>query len=122
MVGYSAACSSNSPFPASTLARQRQDVVARPDHRLPVGDREDRRLVLLRPQLVHDRGLGLGVERRAGLVEEQELRIGIERPGDRDALPLAARELQPALADLGLVALRQALDEPRDRRPLGTPA
>ena len=66
-------------------------------------------------------GLGLGIERRAGLVEEQELRIGIERAGDRDALPLAARKLQAALADLGLVAVRQALDEAADRGPLGGP-
>ena len=31
--------------------------------------------------------------------------------GDRDALLLAARELQPALADVGLVALGRGADE-----------
>jgi hypothetical protein len=47
----------------------------------------------VRAQLVHDLGFGAHVERGAGFVEEQELRIGVERARDRDALALAARQL-----------------------------
>ena len=39
-----------------------------------------------------------------------------DRAGDRDALLLAAGELQPALADLGLVAVRRHADEVVDLR------
>ena len=39
-----------------------------------------------------------------------------DRAGDGDALLLAARKLQPALADLRVVAVRQALDEVGDLR------
>ena len=38
-------------------------------------------------------------------------RVLVERAGDRDALPLAAGEREPGLADLRLVAERQPLDE-----------
>ena len=44
------------------------------------------------------------------------LRIGA---GDRDALLLAARELQPALPDRGLVAFRQGRDEAVDLGEVG---
>ena len=48
------------------------------------------------------------------------MRRGGDGPGDREALLLAARELHPALADPGLVALGQALDElVRVRAPYG---
>src|SRR6185369_12017189 len=40
-----------------------------------------------------DQALGLGVERRRRLVEDQDRRVLVDRPGDRQALALAAREL-----------------------------
>ena len=43
--------------------------------------------------------LGLGVERRRRLVEDQHLRVVVQRAGDAEALALAARELHAALAD-----------------------
>ena len=55
--------------------------------------------------------LGAGVERAGRLVEQQDRRVLDEGPRDRDALLLAARELEPALAHLGGEALRQALDQ-----------
>ena len=51
----------------------------------------------------------LGVERGGGLVEEQHLRAQGERPGDRDALLLAAGEL--ARVGVGLVAQAHALEQ-----------
>ena len=53
-------------------------------------------------------GFAFGIERRRGLVEQQQRRIAQDRAGDRDALALAARQRNAALADLGLKALRQA--------------
>ena len=53
-------------------------------------DQVERRLDLL---------LGVGVERRGRLVEDQDRRRLEDGAGDRHALLLAARQLQPALAD-----------------------
>src|SRR6185295_2309418 len=56
-------------------------------------------------QIVLQRAPGLGVERAERLIHQQDLGIGGERPGDRDALLHAAREyvriaiLEPAKAD-----------------------
>ena len=55
-------------------------------------------------QLLLDRELDLAVERRGGLVEHQDRRVLQDHARDRDALALAARELDAALADVRLVA------------------
>src|SRR3546814_1673307 len=46
-----------------------------------------------------DLGLGAAVERAGGFVEDQDRRVLDERARDRDALLLAARQLQPAFAN-----------------------
>ena len=60
-----------------------------------VGDDDDRRPALLvdGEEEVVNRAAGRGVEVARGLVGEQELRREHERPRERDALLLAAREL-----------------------------
>ena len=58
-----------------------------------------------------DQGLALGVDGRERLVEDQDRGVAQERPGDGDALALAAREAHAALADDGGVALRQFQNE-----------
>ena len=64
--------------------------------------------------------LGVAVERGGRLVEHQDRRRLEDGARDGDALLLAARQLQPALADLGLVALRRNADEAVDlREPRG---
>ena len=65
--------------------------------------------------------LGGGVQRGGGLVQKQHRRALENSPGNSHALPLPARELASPLPHLGLVALRQALDEPVDVRPLRRP-
>ncbi len=60
-----------------------------------VGDEQHRQTEPL-PQVgeqVEHRGLHRDVERRDGLVGDQDLGLERERAGDRDALPLTAREL-----------------------------
>ena len=51
------------------------------------------------------------VDRRRGVVEDQHPRVGEDRPGDGDALALAARQREAPLADHGVVALGQLVDE-----------
>jgi hypothetical protein len=65
-------------------------------------------------QLLLDRRLDLGVERRGRLVEHQDRRVLQQHAGDGDALALAAGELDAALADMGVVA-RAALGSARSR-------
>ena len=55
--------------------------------------------------------LALGVEVGVRLVQHHQERIAIERPGKRNALALPGRQRRAALADLGLVAVRQAQDQ-----------
>ena len=53
----------------------------------------------------------MGVERRGRLVEQQDGRVLEDGPGNRHPLFLAAGQLQPPLADPGVVAVRQPDDE-----------
>jgi hypothetical protein len=58
-----------------------------------------------------DRRLGLRVERGGCLVEQEDAWIADDGSRQRDPLALAAGQAGAALADVGLVALRQAGDE-----------
>ncbi|CAO4137227.1 hypothetical protein OFEAOIEE_LOCUS4996 [Methylorubrum extorquens] len=58
-----------------------------------------------------DRHLGLGVECRGRLVEEQDRRLFEESASDADPLALPAREPRAALADDGVVAFWQVAHE-----------
>ena len=55
-------------------------------------------------QLVLDRELDLAVERGRRLVEDQDRRVLQHHAREGDALALAARELDAALADVRVVA------------------
>ncbi len=55
--------------------------------------------------------LDLHVHRRRGVVEQEDVRIGQDRPGQRDSLPLAPGERDPLLTDHRLVALGELVDE-----------
>ena len=69
-----------------------------------------------RRQRIQERGLGLDVEVGRGLVQDQDRRVLDDRPGDGQPLTLAARQQDAVLADAGLVALRERLDERVDLR------
>ena len=97
---------------------EHDDLVGGDDGREPVRDHE-RGAVLRDPlQRVLDFMLGVAVERRGRLVQHQDRRPLQHRARDRHALLLAAGQLQAALADLGLIALRRRLDEAVDLRQL----
>ena len=66
------------------------DEVGLPDGREPVRDDERRAPAQRLGEGRLDCGLGVRVEVRGGLVEDDELRGLEEHPGDRETLPLAA--------------------------------
>ena len=73
-------------------------------------------MIVVRPDLepverVLDEPLRFVVERAGRLVEEQDRRVLEDRPGDRDALALAARQPRAAVADDRVVAVGQRADE-----------
>jgi hypothetical protein len=63
------------------------------------------------PHVALDDVLALVVERAGRLVKDQDSGIGDERPGDRDPLALPARQARAALADDGVVPVRQLENE-----------
>ncbi len=58
-----------------------------------------------------DQSLALGVERGGRLVEQKERRVAQDRARNGDALALAARQRDAALAELRLESVRQPADE-----------
>ena len=99
-------CPARRPGPAPAPPARR-----RGRGRQAVGDHERRAALHDRRQRRLDLALGGGVDRRRRLVEDQDARVGDERPRDGDALALAARERVAALADDGVEALGQRVDE-----------
>ena len=62
-------------------------------------------------QRVLDLGLGLHIHRAGAVVQDQDLGLRDQGAGDGDALLLPARQVDSALFDVGVVALRQLEDE-----------
>ena len=85
---------------------QEDEAVGVAHGRQPVGDGDHRELAAQRPQRARDPGFGHRVQRRRGLVEHEESRPLVQRPGDAQALALAAGEPHATLADDGLQAGR----------------
>ena len=98
-----------------------EDLVGIHDRRQPVRDDERRVAARDAVELGLYRLLRLRIERRSRFVEDEDARVLEYRARDRDALLLAARELEPALADARFVAVRQARDEVVDVRRLAPP-
>ena len=92
---------------------EHEDLVGAADRRQPVRDDERRAALAQAPQAVLDHRLALAVEARRGLVEDEDARVGEDGPRDRDALALAAGELDAALADHRVVALLEAAGRTR---------
>ena len=87
-----------------------EDLVRLHQRRNPVGDEDDggaaHPLFEGRP----DFRVGLGVDRREGVVEDHDGRLLHQHPGNRDPLFLAAREGDPPFADDGVIAVREGVD------------
>ena len=83
------------------------DAIAAPHGRQTMGDDEDRAPLRDALHVVLNDALTFVVQRTGGLVEDQNARIGHQRPGDGDALTLAARKPGAAFADDRVIAFRQ---------------
>ncbi len=68
-----------------------------------------------RHQLLLDRRLDFAIQRRGGLVEDQDRGVLQQHAGNGDALALPARELDAPLADMGVVTpALLGIDQPGD--------
>jgi hypothetical protein len=67
-----------------------------------VGADEDRPSVKMSPEAVEDCFLGLGVHTRKRIVQDQDLRIQGDGPGDRHPLPLSAGQRDPSFPHDGI--------------------
>ena len=76
----------------------------------PVGDQDHRAVLPGGVDGPLHRPLADVVQRRRGLVEDQDRRVLQEHAGQRQALPLAAGQVLAALGHLGLVAARHGHD------------
>ncbi len=83
------------------------DPVGVTDGRHPLGDDHHRRLGGLLRKRRAQRRVGRVVERGEGVVEEIDLRALDQSAGDREALPLASRDVRPALGDGGVQTVLQ---------------
>src|SRR5512143_3976175 len=92
-------------------AFQHYDLVGVSDGRQAMGDDYGRAAYHQALQSLLDEQLGLGINRRGGLVKDQDGGIFQDSPGNRQALLLPTGELDPALADERIVTIRQGRDE-----------
>src|ERR1700722_12773963 len=91
--------------------REFHDAVATLDGRQPMSNEQHREIPVEPLDGIHDRPFRFIVEGARGLIENEDARLFVQRSSDADALPLAAGEPNPALADEGIISLRPALDE-----------
>ena len=103
--------SSCAPRAATCPSSQHDHFVGQGNRRESVGD-DDRRPASHRlAQTVADPCLRRGIHGRGRVVQDQDARVDDERTRDRDPLALAARECDAALADHGVVSVRERRDE-----------
>src|SRR5699024_778093 len=58
-----------------------------------------------------DHGVGVGIHGGGGIVENQNLGLFEERPGDAKPLALAAGDVGAALLDVGIISVGEFADE-----------
>ena len=99
------------PLSTTRAVLQHQDPVGA-DHAGQAVRQDQRRAAGHQPvERLLDHRLVLGIDRRQRLVEHQDRRIPQQRTGDGEALALPAGEPRAALADDGLIAVWQRVDE-----------
>src|SRR6266542_3084767 len=90
---------------------QHHDQVGVADRRQPVRDDERRAAGEQQPQRALDLPLRADVDGARRLVEDQDLRVGEQRPRERDELALPVREARAALLQVRVVAVLEVDDE-----------
>ena len=95
---------------------EHDDLVGMGDRRQPVRDDQRRASLRYLRQRRLDFVLGAAVQRRGGLVQDQDRRIFQQGAGNCHPLLLAAGQFQAAFADLRVIAVRQLGDKAVERR------
>ena len=91
---------------------EHHDAVGEVEGRAAAGDHQQHMVVVgVAPERGVDLRLGTGVHRRSTVVEDQDLRGGEQRAGQRQALALAAGKIRRPLRQSGIEAVRQRHDE-----------
>ena len=89
-----------------------QNAISAADRGEAVRDDQHRAVVPNRIQSILDQPFTFPASRLAvASSEQQERRVLDQGPGNRDPLPLPTRQAQSALAQIGVVAVRQPVDE-----------
>ena len=105
------------PWSTSRPRLEEQHLVGQGDGGRPVGDHERGGAAQLAPEGGEDARLGGGVDRRGGVVEQQQPGPAHQGTGQGEALALAARQGGAPLPHDGVAAAVEGGDEPRRRRP-----
>ena len=87
------------------------DLVGEPDRRRPRGDHQHGRADESVAEVGEHRGLGRRVQRRRGVIEQEQARPAHQCPRQGDPLALAAAEADAALPDHRVDAVRRLGDE-----------
>src|SRR4030095_12372970 len=90
---------------------QYDDSVRAADRRQAVGDDDRRAPFHESVQRFQEKPLRVDVKGARWFMKDQERRVLHERAGDRQALPLAARQRGPALPDERVISIWQPLDK-----------
>ena len=90
---------------------EHDDLIGTGDRRESVRHRDHRSTCRQSCHRGIDRCLGLRIEGRCGLIEDQNRRIAHDRSRDGHALLLASRQPVSALADIGVIAIGQIVNE-----------
>src|ERR1043166_6929146 len=88
---------------------EHEDLIRAANRRQPMRDDEGGAARTQAPQTILDHLLALAAEPRRRFVKKEEARVGENRARNRDALPLAARQLDATLADDRRRAWHQAV-------------
>ena len=92
---------------------QNDDAIEIAHRRQAVGDGNDGAAAHQAAQRLADQLLGFAIQRRGGLVEQQQRRVLQEGARNRDPLPLPAGQAQPAISHDRVQPLRQLPMKPQ---------
>jgi len=95
------------PLLGDLAALHDDNAVGVPDSRQAMGNDKDGPVGADPSHIFLDDPLGFIVKGTGGLVEDQDTRVGDQRPGNGNALPLAAGQTRALLSHLRIVAFRQ---------------
>ena len=98
------------PLESATLVEPKHQVAIL-DRAGTVGDDDHGLVAVQGAHRRHQLVLGFDIKGVGGLVQNQQRRVVVKRPGDADALSLTTGQADASFADLGIEPMRQLFDE-----------